>query len=280
LLISFFGIASSPTTAQQTQKGESDPYRNSGDIMRMKQVHLGRKLSETARVPKRSTIVESPAGKSVQESEVLLPLRQNQNGSKRLARSRSPPPGAQNQPPMPLSQQTRSPESSSQPTQVIRPAFARNNTEVMIVDDASPTVGAGSQDGLQSQVQTESSLHDEDAITLADIPHIVEAVQAREEHRSLPRESSIPYIANLSALELAIVKHAAVLALHRSPLKDQFDLEEILELIEMKKSGFFQKLFKSGNDKRLKKKGEFHSFIKLSGGPRADIVSQVSLACH
>jgi hypothetical protein len=262
LLISFFGLASSPTAAQQTQKSESDPYRNSGDITRMKQVHLGRKLSETARVPKRSTIVESPAGKSVQQSDVLLPLRQNQDpGSKPLARSRSPPPGSQNQPPISL--QTGSPESSSQPTQIIRPSFARNNTEVMIVDDATFTVCAGSQDELQFQVQTGSALRDEDAITLADIPQIVEAVQAREERRSLPRESSIPYIAELSALELAIVKHAAALALHRSPLKDQFDLEEILELIEVKKSGFFQKLFKSGNDKRLKKKGEFHSFIIL-----------------
>jgi len=88
---------------------------------------------------------------------------------------------------------------------------------------------------------------EDDGITLADIPQIVEAVQAHEERRSLPRESSVPYISDLSALELAIVKHAALLALYRSPLRDQF---------EVKKSGFFHKLFKTNNGQRnVKKKG-------------------------
>lgn len=97
--------------------------------------------------------------------------------------------------------------------------------------------------------------HD-DGITLADIPSIMEAAQAREQRRSLPHENSIPYIAELSALELAIVRHSAVLALHRSPLKEQFDLDDILELLEVKKSGFWNKLFKAGNDKKnVKKKG-------------------------
>ena len=58
-------------------------------------------------------------------------------------------------------------------------------------------------------------------------------------------------------MELAIVKHSAVLALQRSPLRDQFDLDEILELVEVKKSSFWNKLFKPGNDKKnVKKKGE------------------------
>ena len=78
--------------------------------------------------------------------------------------------------------------------------------------------------------------------------------QPRDQQRSLPRECSIPYIAELSTLELAIVKHSAVLALTRSPLIDQFDLEELLEMVEVKKSGFWNKLFK-GEKKSIKKKG-------------------------
>jgi hypothetical protein len=123
--------------------------------------------------------------------------------------------------------------------------------EVTIVDESGPNSPA-----IGSDEQPPVPVPD-DSITLADIPQLMEAAQAREQQRSLPRQSSIPYIAELSALELAIVKHCAVLTLHRSPLRDQFDLEEILELVEVKKGGFWNKLFKGGNDKKnVKKKGE------------------------
>ncbi|KAG2011466.1 rho GTPase activator [Coprinopsis cinerea AmutBmut pab1-1] len=104
----------------------------------------------------------------------------------------------------------------------------------------------------------------DDGITLADIPQLMEEAQAREQHRSLPRESSTPFIAELSPLELAIVKHFAVLQLSRSPLKDTFDLDEILEMVEMKKSGFWNKLFNKGDSKKaLKKKGVFGVPLEL-----------------
>jgi hypothetical protein len=95
----------------------------------------------------------------------------------------------------------------------------------MIVDDVTPTPPPGDKDEQQSSPWPAYVLHF-DGITLADIPQTVEAAQAREQYRSLRRESSIPYIADLSVLELAIVKHAAVLALHRSPLREYFELEE------------------------------------------------------
>ena len=51
--------------------------------------------------------------------------------------------------------------------------------------------------------------------------------------------------------------HCAVLVLQRSPLRNEFDLDEILELVEVKKSSFWNKLFKPGSDKKnLKKKGQ------------------------
>lgn len=132
--------------------------------------------------------------------------------------------------------------------QILRPSFARNNTEVMIVDDSAPNSPAiGDDSGMEQTL--------EERVLLADIPQIMEAAQAREQQRSLPSLNDIPYITELSALELAIVKHSAVLVLMRSPLKDQIDLDELLELVEMKKSGFWNKLFKAGDKKNVKKKG-------------------------
>jgi hypothetical protein len=58
------------TSASMPKRGEQDSSRNSGDILRLKSVHLDRKLSATARLPKRSKIVESPAGKIVQASDM------------------------------------------------------------------------------------------------------------------------------------------------------------------------------------------------------------------
>jgi hypothetical protein len=97
----------------------------------------------------------------------------------------------------------------------------------------------------------------EDGITLADIPQLVQVAQARAQHRQLPREGAIPLVAELSALELAIVKHSAAVILSKSALKDQMDMDEIYDLLGMGKGGFWNRLFKaSGSGKKdVKKKG-------------------------
>jgi hypothetical protein len=264
-VLTCFGMEVTTAVPGQTPTvGDEDPYRNSNDIMRMKSVHLDRKLSATARLPKRSTIVESPAGKTVHPSDVLRSERSQELGvsqqptqrpimvqpqqQAQVTHGRSPP-----QQHSSLAQHTQTRGPVTQDTgqgQAIRPSLGRSNVEVTIVDDSGPSSPAVGPDE-----QPQASAPDE-GITLADIPQLMEAAQAREQQRSLPRQSSIPYIAELSALELAIVKHCAVLTLHRSPLKDQFDLDEILELVEVKKGGFWNKLFKGGNDKKnVKKKG-------------------------
>jgi hypothetical protein len=97
-------------------------------------------------------------------------------------------------------------------------------------------------------------------------------------HWPLSRERSIPYIADLSALELAIVQHAAVLALYRSPLRDQFKLEEILELLEIQKSGF---LYKSDSEsKNVKKKGAYLLLFSDQRIWRANCKCKVFLGCR
>lgn len=264
ICLTFYTVAAS---IDPSNPSSADPYRSSGDIMRMKSVHLDRKLSATARLPKRSTIVESPAGRTVQPSD--LPQRQydpavqptvqhsnvfaqqgqqGQTGYPGYAtaqiQQRGSPPGQYSTPrPNP----GRLPIEAGQG---LRPSLTRNNTEVMIVDESAPNSPATAAEDGPGTIPR----HRDDALTLADIPQLMEVAQAREQHRSLPRESSTPYIAELSAVELAIVKHSALLALTRSPLKDQFDLDEMLDLVETKKGGFWNKLFK-GDKKNVKKKG-------------------------
>lgn len=224
--------------------------------MRMKSVHLDRKLSATARLPKRSTIVESPTGRSVHPSD--LPQRHEQGSPSLQHTNVNTPPvqgqtsyqsySAQQYQNSPPSQQT-TPRISKIPLDAnLRPSLTRGNTEVMIIDESVPNSPSG---GDEQTIPKR-----DDALTLADIPQLMQVAQAREQQRLLPRQNSIPYIAELNAVELAIVKHCAVLALTRSPLKDHFDLDEILEMIETKKSGFWNKLFKGDKDKKnFKKKG-------------------------
>ena len=262
----------SPGSAQTPT--DPDFYRNSADIVTtMKSVHIYRKSSASARIPKRSTVIESPTGKSAHHSETLRVQRSQELGISQPPRSApqiSYAPQAQQAQPVQQGQRSPQPPSKSPPQlystprlvpdipdfvqqgQALRPAFSRNNTEVKIVDDNAPTPSAFDEPPVLTPADT--------GITLADIPQLMEVAQAREQQRSLPRENSIPYIAELSPVELAIVKHAAVLVLHRSPMKDYFDLDEILESLEVKKGGFWNKLFKPGNNKNnVKKKGQSSS---------------------
>ncbi|EIW79260.1 RhoGAP-domain-containing protein [Coniophora puteana RWD-64-598 SS2] len=263
------------TATNTSQRADEDPYRNSGDIMRMKSVHLDRKLSATARLPKRSMVIESPAGRTVHPTdaavqrsapapqEVRAPQPQRAAVPGQLVPGRHAqqmavgPAPTSSQPPSRA--QIRSPGmlDTTSVGQVLRPSFARSNTEVKIVEESAPNSPAGQyEEGPPLRAA-------DDGITLADIPQLMEAAQAREQQRSLPRQSTIPHIAELSALELAIVKYSAVLALQRSPLKDLFDLDEILDLIETKRPGFWKQLFKSGDKKNVKKKGTFNMPLEL-----------------
>lgn len=301
-----------------------DPYKS---------LYLDRKLSATTRLPKRSTIIESPTEKMPTSAEShqkyyesytnmgpsttpqpTTPYRATQPSQQQAAQvqyqqgqpgpPRSGPskpaeavPTSPDQParlaydimpgsPSPVSAgeyspldqyQSHSSQSSSYQSQ--QPSQSQHSQ----YPQSQQTQYQQSQQYSQSQQypQTQQSQYPspshsqyphsnhqrgvkslDDGITLADIPQLMEEAQAREQHRSLPRESSAPYIAELQPLELALIKHFALLHLTRSPLKDTFDLDEILEMIEMKKSGFWNKLFK-GDKKNVKKKGTFAVPLEL-----------------
>ncbi|KAI0091702.1 hypothetical protein BDY19DRAFT_931829 [Irpex rosettiformis] len=243
-------ITSTTPSVPVPREGDQDPYGQ--DINRLKSNHLDRKLSATARVAMRSRVVESPTGKVAHASEVQSYPR---DGSQRSIQpgklQKSPPHG-------PLQAGPSRPHiTTPSSNDGVRPTLGRNNTEVKIVDESAPTSPAG---GIDEQRLPGV----DDGITLADIPQLIESVTAREQHRSLPRESSIPFIAELNPVELTIVRYSAVLALQRSPLRDQFDLDEILDFVENKKSSFWNKFFKPGNDKKnQKKKGVFGIPLEL-----------------
>ena len=230
---------------KSTEDGANhDNYRDSQDIKRMKNVNLDRKLSTKAKVPHISTVVGSPSGRVTQSQKATSPYDQ------RLRRSPSPGKpsdrgdqaryeGAEGGSRTPLRQdsgdaagraysQAYSQPSSSLssdsalqytgtqqgPIVPIRPAFARHNTDVRIQDQGPIRQPSGDEEAAQ---QRRGSV--EEGLTLADIPQLLEAEQAREQHRMLPSNEGRS-LSELSALELFIVKHMAVMMLQQSALKE------------------------------------------------------------
>ncbi|CAO1617840.1 unnamed protein product [Sympodiomycopsis kandeliae] len=265
------------TVSQGAETTSTDSYRDSTDIKRIKSVNLDRKLSTKAKVPHISTVVGSPSGQQTlatraspttdQPQRVPSPSsRQNSGDTDRsqsqgrsrspgaaLAR-RSPSPGSGSAqiPVPPKSDRRRDPAPSAESGSVIpiRPAFARHNTDVRIRDDGPIRQPSGDD-------QQDALAQAEDGLTLADIPQLLEAEQAREQHRPLPGEGGRS-LAELSALELFIVKHMAVMMLQQSPLKELVSMDDLIDFIEMRKNTFWGKLFKGGKDKKkVEKKGVF-----------------------
>ncbi|KAG9101114.1 hypothetical protein FRC06_003342 [Ceratobasidium sp. 370] len=250
----------------------SSNHRDSNDIMRMKSVHLDRKLSATARLPKRSTIIESPTGKVAQRTDigsqksevgargVITPVPSLAGSTLVVGQSVTPSQAGSMHSASNVSvnvpitlRQPRPPNSGGEsPTSgVLRPPFARNNTQVRIVDES-----------LASPVREDAFDRDgsSEGLTLGDIPQLVEA----EQRRSLPRQGGRRLIAELSPLELLVVKHVAMFQLSRSPLREVVDPDELSELLEVKKNTFWGKLFKGGKDKQgIKKKGVFAVPLEL-----------------
>ncbi|KAI5475752.1 Rho GTPase-activating protein [Pseudohyphozyma bogoriensis] len=261
-------VPSSPTEEDDNESSEQrslyDAYRDSTDIKRMKSVNLDRKLSSTqARIPKRSTVVQSPSGRVAQPNDPNSP-----NTSKPPVPSRKDQPildpsraATVPRPALPSSASSN-PSYRSLPPEAIsappRPAYNRATTAVRIVDDQGPesyqfTAEPPGLGGAQEPTQ------DEKGITLADLPQVMEAEQAREQHRFIPQRTGA-LLSELSALEYFIVKHVAALMLasEQSAFREFAPLDELLDIIDARKNTFWGKLFKGGNEKKnVKKKGVF-----------------------
>ncbi|KAJ1026300.1 hypothetical protein NDA16_002387 [Ustilago loliicola] len=199
-----------------------------------------------SRRPGQAQVPQNFQQQSAQKQQVFQPVQQHLP----FALPGAPGMPQQHQPPQLGVGRSGSP-SNLEPGSIvpIRPAFARHNTDVKIREDGPVRQPSG--DELQRDTRSE------DGITLADIPHILEAEQAREQHRPLPSEGT-RCISELSALELFIVKHMAVMYLQQSALRDHVNLDDLIEFIETRKNTFWGKIFKGGKDKKeIKKKGVF-----------------------
>ncbi|KAK0553568.1 Rho-type GTPase activating protein Rga1 [Tilletia horrida] len=264
---------------------------------------------EQPRIPRRSY---SPGGRQPLPGATLPPMQPSlpPGGGSALSR---PPINASST--LSAQQQSVAAAHATEPGSIvpIRPAFARHNTDVRIRNDG-PLRDPSGDDGAKPPLGESSA---EDGITLADIPHILEAEQARgQQHmhyhpapaplhqgysgsgpsgaggqgsnqhtrHAQQHPHSLPlhhphhhpqsllhpqyhhlhhryqgrYISDLSALELFIIKHMAVMVLQQSALKDLIALDDLLEFIETRKNTFWGKIFKGGDKKKeVKKKGVF-----------------------
>lgn len=204
-------------------------------MKRMKSVvTLDRKLSSTARLPQRSTIVESPAGRIA-----------NEDGRVVSARSRDVSP-----PRIVTDDQADDDTPGSTTVDVIRPPFARNNTNVMIVNDNSSDL----PQEIVDQLQTHQMMQDDDAITLGDIPMLAD--QTRRQGSVGAGVNNRPLLASLNQLQSLILKHFALLQLQKSGLGHLIELDEVLELLDGRKNQWWNKIFKGNVKDKQKKKGE------------------------
>lgn len=199
----------------------------------MKSVTLDRKLSSTARLPQRSTVVESPAGRMADENGQVVSARSSAAISTL-------------QIPNDLRGDTEDTDSAAS-VDVIRPAFARNNTSVLIINENAPEL----PDDASNTLTAPTVSHEDDAITLGDIPLL-----ADQTIRDRTSGEDRPLLSSLNHLQSLILKHFALLQLQKTGISHMIELDEVLELLEVRKSQWWNKIFKGNNKKDQKKKGE------------------------
>ncbi|KIR82620.1 rho GTPase activator [Cryptococcus gattii EJB2] len=204
--------------------------RPESEVKRMKSVTLDRKLSSTARLPQRSMVVESPAGRMADGNGQIISAR-----------------GAESPTPTPKERQTEiiitSEDASNNATtvNVLRPPFARNNTSVKIIKE-------NSEESPQRGFRRVSAPKEDDAITLGDISLLADKDR---------RPDNRPLLSNLSPLQSIILRHFALLQLQKTSLGPLIDLDDMLDLLDARKGQWWNKIFKGNAKKDTKKKGLF-----------------------
>lgn len=232
----------------------------------MKSVNLDRKLSATAHTPRRSIVIESPAGRAAQVADEAP-----KSPISRIVSPTLPKANVSSSPPRDRLQRPRELVPPLAPSDS-RPDLPRSLTAVRVVEEfpsGSPN-NDGRDNDLSLSFQVDQPSSQEEGITLADLPGVIEAEQAREQHRPVLRQGQGALLSELSALQYIIVKHVAALTLGSddSPFRDLAPTDDLLDLIDDRKGGkndtFWGKIFKGGNDKKSgKKKGEL-VYIELT----------------
>ncbi|CED84724.1 Adaptor protein Enigma and related PDZ-LIM proteins [Phaffia rhodozyma] len=278
---------------RRTSLGTTEAHLDS-DVKLVKSGSLDRKISSTAAmVPKRSKVVESPAGKVAKSNVPIPPISttsskaSNNNSLIEGLPAPSTPysPSVDVQAPRPTRSQISTAHLDSQPTSrsssrplnqqrdlspgfsnsregsrassslsVIRPSFARNNTSVRIINEPSPDLGQATYPYPSAVEETLQKF--DDHLTLGDVSQLVEAEHARVEQRPV-YQSDQKLVAELSPVKALIIKYFALLQIQKSALNEVLVLDDVLELMS-KKNTFWNKLFKGGKKKEeVKKTGVF-----------------------
>jgi len=268
----------------------------------MKSLNLDRKTSLTARTPRRSTILQGPTGKVAQAADHNQQAMHQHSNSTSHANSTAPRRPSRAPPPLPDLASGNSPALTNSPashastdgttavassdtsdSNTVRPAFARHNTQVIIIEDEQrPPRREPSEDTTQFTADPEEydgrvggggggqhQSRESEVLMLHDLSSFVNAEHAKGRRMSSVsggkgKATDVPplaplLLADLDACDAALVKHAAVWLLSHSELRDKFDLDEVLELIETRKAGIWNKIFKA--EKKGKKKGKFGGYI-------------------
>ena len=220
--------------------------------MPLKSVYLDRKLPATARIPKRSIVVESPAGKSPKS----LPPDPTPSDIPRLAETGNTVEQGRSLP----RHSVISDGPSGKVAHSRDTSISENNAPKNLLSEPTPSSfpQLGETDKAAKQLRPLPPVPTDTEIALADIPWLLEEVheetrlEAAQPINLMPPQNPTPYVAELTPLELAIVRHTAVAILCRSSLRNEIDLDQILEMLEVKRQRFWEKLFKPGNDRKKK----------------------------
>lgn len=179
--------------------------------------------------------------------------------------------GPDGSPVLPSSPPTTSPGASTTSLPLPqRPTLARGTTAVQIVDEAPTSeVGTPYEPPSMQRIATNGeqprranrrlSIEDDEGLTLADLPQMLEAEHAKELRRGSADRQTI-LLSELTAWQYFVIKHAAAImvASEGSPLRDVCTFDELLDIIDARKNTFWGKLFKGSNErKNIKKKGTF-----------------------
>ncbi|WFC97303.1 Rho-type GTPase activating protein Rga1 [Malassezia yamatoensis] len=283
---------------------ESSTYRKSQEVKRLESMYLDQHMSSTLQVPHFSTVVDPNTDGGQTDAPRELPPSSKDARSMtpttatptHWSESKPDPSSMQALNLGPVIQHRSRTEKECSPTLVRRPALdlgqSRGTNQVNGVDGGeahvdrdvplhnpwdpeassaaivsmeSPRMGAMAKEDRQP-LELGTHLPSEEGITLADIPMILQAEQDREQlgGAGVAELRERRTYSSLSAEEMYLLKHVALLRLQQSALSDLVAGEHLLELVDVRRNTFWGKLFKNKQDRKdVRKKGVFGVSLEI-----------------
>jgi hypothetical protein len=141
------------------------------------------------------------------------------------------------------------------------------NSQVVVMEElpTAPILTPGNTLDLPvrtaSPIQEEATDDEHESLRLADISSLMEG--DRRSTLGVEPRPDTPFLSDLDPMDSVLVKHAALWLLNHSELKDKFDADDVLEGLEIRKGGLWNKFFRG--ERKVKKKGN-HRFFCLDDG--------------